>query len=130
MNSIKLVHVLAMSIWVGMLFVLQILNFKPIDGLQGILKKIYRRFDHLAMLIVLISGFYLLYIKGIDLKSGWFHMKMTGALGLVFVDLWTGRAIRRGKPSSKLLFVVFFLSLILIFTAIYVVKARAVLASA
>jgi uncharacterized membrane protein len=125
MNFIKLLHVLSIIIWMGTLFTLQLFNSKVSVAVQEVSKKILSRIDRSALCVSIITGFVLLYLKGVDLKAGWFHMKMTGVIALMAVDFWTGRLIYSGRACGWGVRISFYLALLLVLSAIYIVKVRA-----
>lgn len=120
MNLLKIVHIFAIILWLGPLFLLQQLSCMATFEL----KKLYLRIDVPAMIIALISGGILLYLKGVDMKAGWFHMKMTGVLGLVLIDVWTGFSLSKARPIGRICKILYFVFTLLVLYAVYVVKLR------
>ncbi len=136
---LKLLHVLFIFIWVGGLLTLtRLMGYHSKQGelTQLVLGKIYRRIylfvDFPSMVLAIFLGIAVLVLKEVDLKAGWFHMKMTFTLLLVACDIYTGRHIFLLAKSAvknsfkyKILHAVTVLCLIAILISIYIFKARA-----
>lgn len=140
LDTLKLLHVLFIFIWIGSLLALTRLmgyHAKQTEETQRSLGKIYRRMyllvDLPAMVLAIFLGVVLLVLKGINLKAGWFHMKMTFTVLLVICDIYAGRQafylskhLVGGKGVKyKILHGLTALFLIGVLVSIYIFKARA-----
>ncbi|MDB6081889.1 MAG: hypothetical protein JWO53_1161 [Chlamydiia bacterium] len=47
------------------------------------------------MILALILGGFLLSTNPEKMRSGWFHMKLTGVIGLIGCDIWSGLLARQ-----------------------------------
>lgn len=95
MGLIKIIHVLAVFIWIGNLLALNrmmIAHLKQDPEIQQKLLPIYRHMANFvglpAMVIALCSGFLLLSKLNLTYHPGWFHMKMTFMAGLVIANVF------------------------------------------
>lgn len=101
---LKLVHFLSLFSWVGSLLSLtRLLGYlaKEEKSVQQRFIRIFRRMyffiDLPSMILALASGISLLFLKDVNMKAAWFHMKMTFAVLLVIADIYTGVSIARLK---------------------------------
>lgn len=140
MDTLKFFHVLFLFIWVGGLLTLTRLmgyHSKQSIETQLSLGKIYRRMylfvDLPSMCAAIILGVVLLIFKDINLKAGWFHMKMTFTVLLVVCDIIAGtqacelakRTVKGRGIAYKILHAVTALLLIGILISIYILKPHA-----
>ncbi|NGX62301.1 MAG: hypothetical protein K940chlam9_01798 [Chlamydiae bacterium] len=140
MAYLKLLHVLFVFTWVGSL-----LSLTRMLGYQGketpevqmrlgrILKRIYFFVDLPSMILAVTFGVILLFVREIDWKAPWLHMKLTLAFFFIVCDVICGFQIvkvsrkpivGRGIPY-KILHGVTALLLIAILFAIYILKQKA-----
>jgi putative membrane protein len=139
MATIKLLHILFLFMWVGSLLTLtRLLGYLPKEEptVQSRFVRIFRRLylfiDLPSMILALATGVVLLVIKGVDMKQGWFHMKLTFALLLVIADIYTGVQICKLKDKFvtgrgikyKILHGLTALFLIFILIAVYILKVK------
>jgi len=139
MNILKLLHVLFIFIWLGSLLTLtRLMAYLPketpeVQGRLGrICKRMYFFVDLPSMVLAVLFGIAVIFIKGVDMKAGWLHMKWTFALLLIICDVITGRQIAKiGKIPIKgrgifykILHALIALFLIGALAAIYIVKQR------
>ena len=130
---LKLFHVIFVFSWIGTLLVLtRLLSYqaKGVSQIGPINKRIYFRVDLPSMILAVGSGIALLFLKGVDWKDGWIHMKLTFAFLLIVTDLACGWQIVKlsrkpttGKGTGYIIFhamAVFFLIMVLV--SIYVLK--------
>ncbi len=106
---LKLLHVFFVFLWMGSLLLLtRFLGYLPKETpsvqlrLAKICRRVYVLVDFPSMLLALTCGILLLFLKEINFKAGWFHMKMTFTLLLIACDLVCGwQLAKRGhKPST------------------------------
>lgn len=133
LQVVKLIHVTSLIIWLGTLFVLIYLINKDLKlinrvDLQQLCRKIYLRIDLPIFILAIGTGIILIACKEVNAKAGWFHMKMTGMLLLVFCDIWTARLISvfKGRPMrrSRILQLVYIASVLLSLSSIYLVRDK------
>lgn len=133
MTLLKFFHVLFVFLWIGSLLTVSgILAYQreASKELSRLLKKIYRGVDFPSMLIAVACGVILLFIKDINWKGGWLHMKLTFAALLIVCDLLVGgqvmRIQREGKSAGlmwhMILHYLIVLLLIGVLAAIYILK--------
>ena len=128
MSIIKLLHVFLIFTWIGSLISLtRIIQCADSEnGLKNLLfKKVYMCVELPSMLGAIVLGFVLVCWNGINFKAGWFHMKMTFAIALVFCDLLLLRTFLTKKSLKRGIYilqtsVVLFLFAVLF--SIYVMK--------
>jgi uncharacterized membrane protein len=133
LQVVKLIHVASLIIWLGTLFVLiqlitRDLKFINRGDLQRLCRKIYLGIDLPVFILAITTGIILFFCKEANTKAGWFHMKMTGMLLLVFCDIWTARLIsvfkKRPLRKNRALQGVYVVSLLLTLSAIYFVRNK------
>jgi uncharacterized membrane protein len=102
MAWIKLVHVLAVFIWVGNLLALTRLmsyHVKQTPETQAQLVKIYQRMVYFigipAMILAILCGMILITNVNWNYRPGWFHMKLLFVTGIVIADLTVMRQVGR-----------------------------------
>ena len=87
----KVLHLFFLISWLGSLLVLPLLAlprpFFCVEGMQARLQKFYRTYQLPSMLAAILFGVILFILLPKHMKAGWFHMKLTGAVGLVALDL-------------------------------------------
>jgi len=139
MEIVKLLHVLAVFIWIGNLLALTRLmgyHVKQEAETQKRLAAIYQRMVRFigvpSMILAITCGVVLL--GGLDLshKPGWFHMKLTFLLGLIIADVCVMRQVSQLTESVqegrgvryKVLHGVVGLMLIGVLCSVYIVRDR------
>lgn len=100
MALIKLIHVLAVFIWVGNLLALTRLmgyHVKQTEETQAQLVKIYQRMIYFigipAMILAILCGMILITNVNWSYRPGWFHMKLLFVVGIVVADLLVMRQV-------------------------------------
>jgi len=126
LNVVKALHVLSAILWLGTLFILQLLPHKRLlhTGFHHVIKKIYRYVDLPSLLVLLATGGIMLYYNNIDFKAAWFHTKMTGAFLLIVSDIWTFARIRKEKPFSMYPLILYVVSILCVLSAIYLMRDK------
>jgi uncharacterized membrane protein len=125
---VKLFHVFFLTLWLGSFVTLFPLLKAKLSG--PFLRSRYLNFQLPCMILTILLGIVLLINSPEKLKMGWFHMKLTGALGLIICDLISGKMAlfkaRTGELKSKkrtlALQIITILFLLLTLAAIYIVK--------
>lgn len=125
----KLVHVFFIILWIGSLLTLSRLMSKASHSdAKEQYKKVYFTLDLPSMIIAIIFGIILLFNVPINFKAGWFHAKMTGAIGLILCDIWLLGGFmcpkRAKKRFSPIHFVITCLVLLLTLSAIYLMRNK------
>lgn len=136
MSIVKLLHVLLVIVWMGSLLTLSRLmlylkgesaDFQ--ERMRAIYKRLYLFADLPAMIGAVALGLLLIFVKGVDFKAPWFHMKMTLAALLIFADLAVARQLFRKEKTlffgRKVVHSMIGLFLIGILFSIYVLKPAA-----
>lgn len=106
---IKLLHVLFIFIWIGSLLTLtRLLGYLAKEEpsvqirLAKICKKMYFFVDLPSMILSVAFGIIYLYYATFGQSLGWFHMKLTFAVGLIVCDIICGKMIfNLGKKNPK-----------------------------
>jgi|ERR1700722_9169337 len=100
MAILKLFHVFVVFVWIGSLLTLSRLSAyqakEPPDiqlKFGKILRRMYLTVDLPAMLLTIGLGVTSVFVKGVDWKAPWLHMKLTFAFLLILCDLLVGRQI-------------------------------------
>lgn len=100
MAILKLFHVLVVFIWVGSLLTLsRFLAYQAKEPpetqlrLGKLLKRMYFAVDLPAMILTLGLGFSSAFLKGVNWRAPWLHMKLTFVFLLILCDLYIGRKI-------------------------------------
>jgi putative membrane protein len=100
MAIIKLFHVFAVFIWVGSLLTLsRLLAYQAKEPgeiqlkLGKILKRMYLAVDLPAMLLTIALGLTSIFVKGVNWKAPWLHMKLTFVFMLIVCDFFIGKKI-------------------------------------
>lgn len=139
MAILKFLHVLFIFVWIGSLLTLTRLaayQAKETPEIQRKLGKIFRKaylfVDLPSMILAVAFGLILLFLKDMNWKAPWLHMKLTFAFLLIVVDLISGWQIlkyskkpMKGRGTNfKILHGLAGLFLIFILIAIYILKAR------
>lgn len=111
MLIVKLLHVVAVFIWVGNLLALTRLmgyHVKQTPETQAQLVKIYQRMIYFigipAMILAILCGMILISNVNWSYRPGWFHMKLTFVVGIVIADLLVMRQVARlaeGPDQSR-----------------------------
>lgn len=87
----KLFHVFFLFLWVGGLVAL--ISFLKVGTNRVFCRKHYFMLQLPCMIIAVALGIFLLVQSPEKLRLGWFHMKLTGALGLIFCDIWAAKGL-------------------------------------
>ena len=102
MAILKLFHVFVVFLWIGSLLTLsrmlayQAKETRDVQLKFGrILKKMYFAVDLPAMILSVGLGVTSIFVKGVNMKAPWLHMKLTFVFLLVVCDLIIGRLIIR-----------------------------------
>lgn len=102
MNLIKMIHVLAVFIWMGNLLALTRLmgyHVKQEPEMQKRLALIYRRMVNFIglpfMILAIFCGLLLLSNVNLTYRPAWFHMKLTFLIGLVIADICVMRQVSK-----------------------------------
>ena len=116
---IKLFHQLFLFLWIGALFELPALLRQRFSAAY----RLYRAIQLPCMILAIGCGIILLIMNPAKLKIGFFHMKLTAAIGLIACDLWMGRQAflshKKGKfRSNRYYFFMQILIVILLFIAL------------
>ncbi|MCH9611051.1 MAG: hypothetical protein S4CHLAM81_13830 [Chlamydiales bacterium] len=123
MDLIKFLHVASVFFWISCLLVLsrQLAYQKEAPSQRS-----YFQVELPAMCLTILTGLLLIFLKGVDWKAPWLHMKLTFVGILVMADLlFLGRLIqKKGGVGSKVLHWVVVLSLLAVLAAIYVMKPK------
>lgn len=133
MATLKLLHVLFIFIWIGTLLTLSRLmgylaKEPPLvqQRVAALTRRMYLLIDLPSMLIAVILGLCLLFLKDMNWKAPWLHMKLTFAFLLIVCDLITGwKIVGRvvDKPMGyKILHGLIGLLFIGVLIAIYILK--------
>jgi protoporphyrinogen IX oxidase len=136
MAIVKLFHVFAVFIWVGSLLMLsRFLAYQAEESPEmqlkfgKILKRMYFAVDLPAMVVTLALGMTSLFIKKVDFKAPWLHMKLTFVFLLLLCDLYVGKRIilhskgvAKGRRRYKVFHGLAGLFFIGILVAIYIMK--------
>lgn len=108
MTVLKLIHVLSAFIWVGNLLCLTRLmgyHVREDQATQVNLARLYKRmyfFISLPMMfLTVILGAVLLLNFQNGVSMGWFHMKLTFAMGLIVCDFFCGRHVLRLNRETE-----------------------------
>ena len=117
-SILKVLHLFFLILWLGGLFALTLFW----SSCQTLARSWYRRFDLPCMALALACGISLLCIQGVHMKAGWFHMKMTGAIGLVGYDFWLGRRTSETRPLVSI--VIYVALLLMTLAAVYAVRDK------
>ncbi len=106
MAILKLLHVLFVFIWIGSLLTLtRLLAYQAKETtdtqlkIGKILKRMYFVNDLPSMILAVGFGLALLFLKDINFKAAWLHMKLTFAFLLIICDIICGCLIT--KHSRK-----------------------------
>jgi uncharacterized membrane protein len=137
MAILKLLHVLFIFIWIGSLLMLtRLLGYqaKETDAAFQVMNRINKRMyffiDLPSMVLAVVFGLLLLFLKDTNWKAPWLHMKLLFAFLLIVCDLICGTLIAKGKRHPRLFYQIFHgitgLFLILVLIAIYILKQNAV----
>ncbi|MDR3623980.1 MAG: CopD family protein [Chlamydiales bacterium] len=139
MVLLKVFHVLCVFVWVGNLVTLTgLLGYFPKEDekiqlrLAQICKKIYLMVNIPSLVLVIITGLFLLPQTKFGASLGWFHMKLTFVVLLIVCDLIAGRFIQKLQfhPAAqkslkyKILHAATVLCLIGILCSIYLVRNK------
>ena len=139
MLAIKVIHVLAVFMWIGcMVSLTHWMNYymKQEPIFQANLSKMFYRTYHYvefpAMCLVVITGLILLTQLELAPKGGWFHMKLTFAFLLIICDMVIGSGVRKmskglAKGSGRAyraLHIAVTLCLVGILVSVYVVRDK------
>lgn len=135
MAFLKLFHVLCVFIWIGCLLALTRLMIYQVKEsvevqvrLSSIYKRMYFFIDLPAMVLAIVSGIALFFIKKVDWSGGWLHMKLTFVVFLIACDVVMAFQIQRpivGKGVGyKVLHGLVLLFLILTLASIYILKQK------
>ncbi len=137
MLTLKFFHVLFVFIWIGSLLMLtRLLGYQVKErpeiqlAIHRISRRIYTFIDFPSMLLAVSFGVALLFIKEIDWKAPWLHIKLTFAFCLILSDLICGYLIlRKGQNFRQrrgVGYQIFHgltgIFLIIVLVAIYIVK--------
>ena len=102
MIAIKYLHLVAVFIWIGSLMSLTRFmgyHVKESVDTQMRLSKLYYRMYRLiqfpTMVVAVVLGTVLISQLDLSYKPGWFHIKLTCALGLIACDLFCGHCVRK-----------------------------------
>jgi len=88
-------HIIGIVLWIGSLMILTRLLLTrqklagTIDATEGqALHRLWSRFGGIGFVLVLLSGFYQLFARGVAfyMQQGWFHGKLTAVLVLVVLS--------------------------------------------
>lgn len=122
MDVLKVFHLFFLFLWIGSLITLT--RFASINPILPLFRKAYLFFDLPLMILAVGIGIILLFMKGIPIKEGWFHMKMTFVILLVVVDAMTGRLIFHPKKRLyfQLLHITTLLLVLGILVALYILR--------
>jgi uncharacterized membrane protein len=138
LSIVKLIHVIFVILWLGTLFcILQLMRLSKkappveVDKIASLCRTLYARFDLSFCIGAIASGLLLLFFQeNWNYKAGWFHMKMTGVIGLLIIDFLVGRKIRYSisekKPFVHLagLIISFCLIVLFTFSSIYLMRNK------
>lgn len=119
MVFLKLLHLFALFLWLGGL--LALLRLSVGGGTQA-LRALYLRVDLPCMVVAIGAGVVLLLHMPEKMKMGWFHLKLTCALGLVVCDVLCGvrlHAKRVRRLAGWILYGVALCLLALLLLAVY-----------
>ena len=133
MATLKLLHVLFIFVWIGTLLTLSRLmgyltKEQPIvqERVRALVRRIYLLVDLPSMVIAVGLGISLLFLKDINWKAPYLHMKLTLAFFLIVSDLITGwRVVKKNVDKAvvyKTLHGVITLLFIGVLIAIYILK--------
>ncbi len=81
---LKMLHMFFLIAWIGSMLCMPFLLLFTQE--RTALRKLYLRYQLPALLLTVIFGIALFIILPKHLKAGWFHMKMTGVIGLIITD--------------------------------------------
>lgn len=139
MAILKLLHVLFVFVWVGSLLALtRLLTYQAKEApdvqlkLGKILRRMYCLIDFPSMVLAVGFGLTLLFLKDMNWKAPWLHMKLTFAFLLIVTDLVCGFSIYKHSKTAiagrgikyQILHGVAGLFFIGVLVAIYILKAR------
>lgn len=109
MATLKLLHILFVFVWIGTLLTLSRLmgylgKEDPLvqKRMGAIAKRMYLLVDLPSMLMAISLGLTLLFLKDMNWKAPWLHMKLTFAFALIVCDLLTGWKITKGIKEPTL----------------------------
>jgi len=96
------------------------------QAMNRINKRIYFFIDLPSMLLAVTFGLILLFLKDIDWKAPWLHLKLTFAFFLIICDVICGTLIAKGKRRSRVVYQIFHgitgIFFIVVLIAIYILK--------
>lgn len=135
MIILKFLHVLFIFIWMGGLLMLtRMLGYlskesdATFQAMNRINKRIYFFIDLPSMILAVTFGLLLLFLKDMNWKAPWLHMKLMFAFLLIVCDITCGCLIAKGKRRSRVFYQILHgltgLFLIGVLVAIYILKQR------
>ena len=138
MAILKLLHVLFVFIWIGGLLMLtRMLGYQAkesdatFQAMNRINKRIYFFIDLPSMLLAVFFGLLLLFLKDMNWKAPWLHLKLTFAFLLIICDIVCGTLIAKGRRHPRLFYQIFHgvtgLFFIIVLIAIYIMKQNGAL---
>lgn len=133
MTLLKFFHVFFIFLWIGsLLSVSGIMAYQKeaSEELARSLKRIYMRVEFPSMLVAVACGVLLLFLKDVNWKGGWLHMKLTFTVLLIICDLIVGGQViglqKKGQSAGRVgHFVLHYLCLLFligVLSAIYIIK--------
>ncbi|MCC5831471.1 MAG: CopD family protein [Chlamydiales bacterium] len=136
MAILKFFHVLFIFIWIGSLLILtRLLGYQAkesdeiFQAMNRINKRIYFFVDLPSMILAVLFGLLLLFLKDLNWKAPWLHMKLLFAFLLIVCDIICGTLIAKGGRRPRLFYQIFHgitgIFLILVLIAIYILKQNA-----
>ncbi len=100
------------------------------QAMNRINKRIYFFIDLPSMILAVLFGLLLLFLKDTNWKAPWLHLKLTFAFLLIICDIICGSIIVRGKRLSKVFYQILHgitgIFLIVVLVAIYILKQKAI----
>lgn len=135
MVVLKFFHVLFVFIWVGALLMLtRLLGYQAkepeeiFQAMNKVNKRIYLFIDLPSMVLAVVFGLMLLFLKEMNWKAPWLHIKLTFAFFLIICDIICGTLVLQGKKRTRIGYQIFHgitgVIFIVILISIYILKTR------
>ena len=132
MDLLKFLHVTSAFFWISCLIVLTRLLAWHGRKEGPEYKKLYFTTELPAMCLTILSGLLLAFVKAQDWKAPWLHMKLTFVGLLIICDLILLAQLVKPKRegsderllSYKILHWIVVMTILIIFSAIYVMKPK------
>ena len=104
---LKLIHIVFIIVWLGSLILLSTaVKYREKWGMsladaKKFFRSVYFSFQLPSMILAVLFGLLLFSLSDSNFKAGWFHMKMTAAIGLIGCDIWLGCLLNRATEYTS-----------------------------